>query len=221
MSKINIYEAYIYVNAQATNLQLDRTLTVDKDAGEYISIRHLTSGTTIRPEDKNLIPLLLQGWHFITVASKTLSTHPSAIKLITELRVLDSNNTLYRLFDITQSKLISKLGPYNSPLKYVEKVRLFSETLRYGSEEFSSVISNGELKFIIPSSGNNIVPVDRERNGGIPRCAIKIMFFNSNLFTKNVHTRLNFKIDLLDKKDSNLTLHTPNISDIKFTVTYL
>ena len=220
--KLRIYEAYIHVASNQASIELDRIIEVDSDVGEYISIRHLDSSTSIRLEGVSKLEGLKEGWHLISVASKPLSSHPSAIKSVLEVKDQPGvpNESPKLIFNLTETRYLTRLGVSQGPRDYVEKVNLLNDTKRYGSNEFSSVVVEGELKFIVSESGHSIIPVDRQ-TGGTERASIVVHYFPTNLFKDDVHSRMNLKIALENTQRTGTTLVTPSLNSIDFTIKYL
>lgn len=221
-TKIRIYEAYIYIPQGVSSVTLDRTINIDTDAGEYVSMNNMDTGRTLRLEGLSVLNNIESGWYLMTVASKPLSSHPSAIKTIMELKDIPGipGEDPKLIFNLNESRYVQRLGVDYVPRKYVEKVKLLNETKRYGSDEFSSAIDDGKLRFIVPDSGYNVVPVDRE-TGGKERVSIVVNYFPTNLFKDDVHSRMNLKIDLENTEQTGTTLTSPSIEDIDFTVKYI
>lgn len=221
-TQLKVYEAYIQVPAFTGTINLDRTLKVDREIGEYISLRGLTTESSTRLEGASVINGLNAGWYLLTVLSKPYSNQPSAIKTLFQVKDQPGlpSELPKKVFDLKESRYFSRVGTTNEPLTYVEKVKLLNETKRIGSTEFSSTIDGNMLRFIVPESGYNVLPVDID-DGGVERASMILNFFPTNLFKDNVHNRLNLKIDMFDKSNPGTTLSTGDISAIDFTFKYL
>ena len=215
------YTTYVTFGETVSTLRLNSPLSVNVSAGEYITLRNIDTGQLVSLHE-DVISNLTSGDYLLTVLSRPKKRRftegvrdTTAIDNVLNATIVEDQNTSYKLFS-DEAPIISNIGVRNKPLIYRELFSLLNATLRYGSNEFSSIIEDGELSLIIPESGYEILPISTHEKANLT-----VRYFNSNLFKDNVHTRLNLKIKMMDNRPSQGTLTTPVINDLEFNTRFI
>jgi len=227
--KFDLYETYITFNDFYQTIPFRNKLSVDQDTGEYISLRHVESGSLLKLDNATHMNGVRKGKYLLSVMSKprrayTSGDPPSAIQGVLETRY-DPGGTQVGAFDDFYPKLfsttssqefISQISALKEPLEYRETTRLLNRTRRFNDLTFSSVIENDTLKLIIPESGYNIFPIGSQEG-----VKLKISYFNSDLFKDNVHNKLNLRIRMRNEAAGSTSMITPSLSNVEFKVKYI
>jgi len=230
--KFDLYETYVTFNDTYFSIPFRNTLSVDNDTGEYVTMRHLDTGSLIQLENATEMKAVRRGTYLLSVMSKPMRTYtpgdepPSAIQAVLDCKhdpggtpaPGQSTSDYYpEIFTLMSSQeFIEQISVLREPLEYRETTRLLNRTRRYNDTTFTSVVENDILKLIVPDSGYDLYPIS-----GTEGVKLKMSYFSSNLFQDGVHNRLNLKIRMRNESPGATSMQTPNLSNIDFKVKYI
>ncbi len=204
-----------YIGDTIETINLDRALDVDTEAGEFISIMHKSTGSSLQLGGKSSIQGLRKGWNILSVQSKPYSTQPSAIKNVLEAEDFGHGPTGLKVFN-TESRFLSKFGITDEPYEYTKLVNLMHRTKARESSKFSSVRQSNQLLFIAPSNGDDVITAP-----GGEKANIKVRSYPSAFHSDLGFSRLNLKIALQNTSGSSYVHRTAQINKLRFTVDYV
>jgi len=217
IARLTLYETYITFPEFVTKATLTDTLYADRQAGEYITIRHLETGELVRLDGVQVLQSIEPGQYLLSVMSKPKSTQNTAIGSILDATIQPAVLTedFTKLFDVRESTLISAISVGQQALQHRELTSLLNNSKRVGETTFSTASVNGELIFIVPESGYTVLPI-----GDSELYKLNLDFFDENLYADDVHTRLHLKMRLTSS-DVGSTLVTPSVRGLQLKIKYI
>lgn len=215
--RLSLYETYVTVEDFVGKLTLTEPLYADGQAGEYVTLRRVETGDLIRLEGQQVFTNLEKGRYLLSVMSKPKSNQRTAIESVIQATAQSnlSQASLYKVFDVRSSEIITQISVSETPMQYRELTSLLNKSKRVGENTFSTAVVNGELEFISPEKGYKVLNI-----GGEELYKIRLKYFDKNLFGEDVHSRINIKIRLTSNEAGTTTL-TPNIHGLQFKVQYI
>ena len=227
-TKLNVYEAWVNFTVTKESIEIDRKIEVDSEAGEFISFRHLSTGTNVSVSNVDRLVNVLEGEYLLTIVSKPLSTQPSAIKSMLSVRevspIVDVKGA--RVFSASEDNYIDRLGLTNKPYKYVARELLFNDSVPLNNFRYSSVVVDDILTFVAPTISAGVLYVndvddEGELSTGEEYGSIKLTSFASNLFKDDVHSKVNVRMVMKNDTTGAVKKLTPLLSSMELTFKYI